>query len=48
MNAKMQDRTDFMLDQALEMTFPASDPITIYLPQHPDVKQTLPASRAPA
>ena len=32
MTTKLQDRTDAMLDQALEMTFPASDPFTIYFP----------------
>ena len=29
--AANDDRTDAMLDQALEMTFPASDPFTIYM-----------------
>jgi hypothetical protein len=28
-----EDRIDAMLDHALEMTFPASDPFTIYLPE---------------
>ena len=27
-----QDRLDLMLDHALEMTFPASDPIALYIP----------------
>jgi len=27
------DRTSLALDAALEMTFPASDPIAIYLPE---------------
>lgn len=27
------DRIDKMLDEALEMTFPASDPFTIYIPE---------------
>ena len=27
-----EDRLDRMLDQALEMTFPASDPISVYIP----------------
>ena len=27
-----EDRVDALLDQALEMTFPASDPFTIYSP----------------
>jgi hypothetical protein len=31
MNA--EDRMDAMLDHALEMTFPASDPFTIYVPE---------------
>ena len=30
---KFEDRTDAMLDHALEMTFPASDPFTIYFPE---------------
>jgi hypothetical protein len=34
MNTNLQDRTDRMLDQALEMTFPASDPISVYIPQY--------------
>jgi hypothetical protein len=29
---RIEDRFDRMLDQALEMTFPASDPISIYMP----------------
>jgi hypothetical protein len=29
-----EDRLDRMLDHALEMTFPASDPIAIYMPEH--------------
>jgi hypothetical protein len=32
MNMKAEDRIDAMLDHALEMTFPASDPFTIYFP----------------
>jgi hypothetical protein len=31
MNA--EDRTNAMLDHALEMTFPASDPFTVYFPE---------------
>ena len=31
MNA--EDRIDAMLDHALEMTFPASDPFSIYVPE---------------
>ena len=38
MNTTLQDRTESMLDQALEMTFPASDPITIYLPESEDAE----------
>jgi hypothetical protein len=30
---KIEDRIDRMLDHALEMTFPASDPFTIYFPE---------------
>lgn len=30
---RLEDRTDAMLDHALEMTFPASDPFTIYFPE---------------
>ena len=28
-----EDRIDAMLDYALEMTFPASDPFTVYFPE---------------
>ena len=28
------DRTDWMLDRALQMTFPASDPIGVYMPDN--------------
>jgi hypothetical protein len=27
-----EERIDRMLDEALEMTFPASDPFTVYMP----------------
>lgn len=30
---EIDDRIDTMLDHALEMTFPASDPFTIYFPE---------------
>ncbi len=30
---RIEDRVDRMLDQALEMTFPASDPFTVYMPE---------------
>jgi hypothetical protein len=30
---RTQDRLDRMLDEALEMTFPASDPFTVYMPE---------------
>jgi hypothetical protein len=30
---RIEDRVDAMLDQALEMTFPASDPISVYIPE---------------
>ena len=30
---KLEDRIDAMLDSALEMTFPASDPFTVYFPE---------------
>ena len=40
MDEKVQDRTEMMLDQALEMTFPASDPIAVYLPERDDVDAT--------
>jgi hypothetical protein len=46
MNKKMQDRTELMLDQALEMTFPASDPIAIYRPERNDADRVEP-TRAP-
>jgi hypothetical protein len=36
MTKNTQDRTELMLDQALEMTFPASDPIAIYVPEETD------------
>jgi hypothetical protein len=28
------DKTSAALDAALEMTFPASDPIAVYMPEH--------------
>ena len=28
-----EDRTNSALDSALEMTFPASDPIAVYIPE---------------
>jgi hypothetical protein len=30
---KTEDRVDELLDQALEMTFPASDPFTVTIPE---------------
>jgi hypothetical protein len=30
---RVEDHTDAMLDHAIEMTFPASDPFTIYFPE---------------
>jgi len=30
---RAEDRYDRMLDHALEMTFPASDPFTVYMPE---------------
>ena len=30
---RVEDHVDTMLDSALEMTFPASDPFTIYFPE---------------
>ena len=30
---RLEDHMDRMLDQALEATFPASDPISLYLPE---------------
>jgi hypothetical protein len=30
---RTEDRIDRMLDEALEMTFPASDPFTVYMPE---------------
>lgn len=30
---KIEDHVDRMLDQALEMTFPASDPISVFMPR---------------
>jgi hypothetical protein len=30
---RLEDRIDAMLDHALEMTFPASDPFTVYFPE---------------
>ena len=30
---RVEDRIDAMLDHAIEMTFPASDPFTIYFPE---------------
>jgi hypothetical protein len=32
-NMKTQHRLDRLLDEALEMTFPASDPFTVYMPE---------------
>jgi hypothetical protein len=29
----IHDRRDRLLDEALEMTFPASDPFTVYMPE---------------
>jgi hypothetical protein len=36
MNA--EDRVDRALDYALEMTFPASDPFTVYMPENDRVE----------
>jgi hypothetical protein len=33
---RSDERLDQMLDQALEMTFPASDPFTVYVPDTND------------
>jgi hypothetical protein len=30
---RTEDRLDRLLDEALEMTFPASDPFTVYMPE---------------
>lgn len=30
---RVEDHVDAMLDYALEMTFPASDPFTVYCPE---------------
>jgi hypothetical protein len=30
---RVEDRIDAMLDHAIEMTFPASDPFTVYFPE---------------
>ena len=30
---RIEDHMDRMLDQALEATFPASDPISLYMPE---------------
>ena len=30
---RIEDHTDNMLDRALELTFPASDPISVYIPE---------------
>ena len=30
---RTEERLDRMLDEALEMTFPASDPFTVYMPE---------------
>jgi hypothetical protein len=46
MNENVQDRTESMLDQALEMTFPASDPFTIYRPEADDAEQLPPIAGA--
>ena len=35
---RTQERLDRMRDEALEMTFPASDPFTIYMPE-PDIAE---------
>ncbi len=47
-----QDRRERLLDEALEMTFPASDPFTVYIPErgggedptlvHDEAAQSLP------
>ena len=37
---KPEDRLDAKLDHALEMTFPASDPFTIYLPEETSAQST--------
>ena len=43
-----EDRTSNALDRALEMTFPASDPIAVYMPEERTVdrEQGDPGDRA--
>jgi hypothetical protein len=42
-----EDRINAMLDHALEMTFPASDPFTIYLPEAEHDRDSTPAEGSP-
>ena len=40
-------RVDAMLDHALEMTFPASDPFTVYFPEAEPAAKAAPAEQEP-
>jgi hypothetical protein len=42
---KPEDRTEAKLDQALEMTFPASDPFTVDIPEPQRDYKVAPAAR---
>ncbi len=42
---RAEDRVDAMLDHALEMTFPASDPFTIYFPEVASANEAVPVER---
>ena len=42
-----EDRIDAMLDHALEMTFPASDPFTVYLPEAEPAPKAVAAEQKP-
>jgi hypothetical protein len=44
---EINDRLDRSLDLALELTFPASDPISVYIPKVDDVGKRTPDTKTP-
>jgi hypothetical protein len=44
---EINDRLDSRLDLALELTFPASDPISVYLPEVDDLGKKTVDAKAP-
>jgi hypothetical protein len=44
---EINDRLDRSLDLALELTFPASDPISVYIPEVDDVGTKTADAKAP-